>query len=41
MKKNFREVVSVIVAVMVLIGWTYFWAIQIGDVIELLEMANE
>jgi len=41
MKKNFREIVAVVAAVAVLIGWTYFWGVQIGDVIELLEMANQ
>ena len=39
MKKNFREIVAVVVSVVVLVGWAFYWGIQVGDVIELLEMA--
>ncbi len=34
------SVVAVCVSAVIICGWGIYWGVQVGDVLELLEMAN-
>lgn len=39
MKKSFLEILAIFYSVALLAGWAIFWAVQVIDVVEFLELA--